>query len=213
MTRTAVAAAILALACAATAQAQPTEPKVGVTMGYPTSVGALWNVSERVALRPELSLIHTSDDGTSSLAGLFGSSGSSSSDLWTVGVGVSGLFYISKAESLRTYVSPRFAYTRTSISGTNTSTTAALPPIVIGGSTTTSTTSGASAIYFVSGSFGAQYSLGSRFAVFGELGLSFSDTETSTTSSSPSPSVSGIRSDASGKSIGLRSGAGVILFF
>jgi hypothetical protein len=34
---------------------------IGVTMGYPSSVGVLWHVTDGVALRPELSFVHTSN--------------------------------------------------------------------------------------------------------------------------------------------------------
>ena len=35
--------------------------KIGITMAYPASVGMLWRVSDKVAVRPELS---TSSNGT-----------------------------------------------------------------------------------------------------------------------------------------------------
>ena len=43
----------VALAVASEAQAQDT-PRVGLTMGYPATVGVIWNVADRFALRPEM---------------------------------------------------------------------------------------------------------------------------------------------------------------
>ena len=69
---------------------------------------------------------------------------------------------------------------------------------------------------FVSGSFGAQYALGRRFSVFGELGLGFSRTTTSPTPSSTSIAAGGSTSivgTSSSSTLGTRSGAGVVLYF
>ena len=38
--------------------------KVGLTMGYPSSVGVIWNVAGRVALRPEITLSRMSGDSS-----------------------------------------------------------------------------------------------------------------------------------------------------
>jgi hypothetical protein len=76
--------------------------QTGMTMGYPASVGLAWQPTDGFALRPELSFSTMSQD--SSLTGLRNTS--------TLGVGLSGLFYVSKRESLSAYVSPRFVYNR-----------------------------------------------------------------------------------------------------
>ncbi len=68
----------------------------------------------------------------------------------SLGTGVSVLFYSPLSDNLNTYVAPRFSYTRTS-----------------GDSTTTESTTD---MYSFGGMFGAHYSLGQRFAVFGEVG-------------------------------------------
>jgi opacity protein-like surface antigen len=105
---------------------------------------------------------------------------------------VSGLFYVSRNDNLRTYVSPRYTYSRGS---------------------STSTTSGIfgeleneleSSIHSITGSFGAQYALGSRFSAFGEVGLGY-------VRSTLSGSFSGVRSKSHGWS--TRTGAGFILYF
>src|SRR4051794_3734236 len=114
--RIAVVVAFAALACARPVRAQ--EPgQVGLVIGYPASVGVLWQVSDRFALRPELSLSQSSTDSTtSSPVGAF----AVSNDNWQASVGASALCYVGKWESLRTYVSPRFAYSRTQVTSSST---------------------------------------------------------------------------------------------
>src|SRR5438034_215792 len=104
--------------------------QAGLTMGYPASVGLVWQPSDGFALRPEFSFSRTSID--SSLTG--------SGDTSSLGVGLSGLFYVGRWESLSAYVSPRFTYNRLS---SESSGTVALPA-------TTKT-------YSFTGSFGSQY--------------------------------------------------------
>ena len=60
---------------------------------------------------------------------------------------------------------------------------------------------------FVSGSFGAQYALGRRFSVFGEIGAGYTHVVTS-------PTIGGILVTSSvNNTFSTRSGAGVILYF
>ena len=89
------------LTAASIASAQ--DKKVGLTMGYPSSFGVVWHVSEKVAIRPELSLAGSSAETTA--AGF-----SSESNSTAIGTGISALFYLNTADKLRTYVSPRFTY-------------------------------------------------------------------------------------------------------
>jgi hypothetical protein len=118
--------------------------QTGLTMGYPASVGMVWQASDGFALRPEFSFGTTSIDSSS--AGL--------RDTTSLGVGLSGLFYVGRWESLSTYVSPRFVYNRLSIGPS--------------GPSTESNT------YSLTGSFGTQYAMNRRFGVFGEVGLGYS---------------------------------------
>lgn len=132
----------------------------------------------RVAVRPEVSL---SVSGSSTSG-----PGSSDTDSWVFGTGVSVLFYMRKADNLSTYVAPRFTYTRNDLDS----------------GFTEADGSG----YMLAGLFGAQYSLGRRFGVFGEVGLGFSrQRSTSVTALTEFTTRS--------HSVSTRTGAGVILYF
>lgn len=182
-------------------------------MGYPSAIGVLWHIADRIAIRPETTFSSGSSDSSSSNPIVGTDTSSSPSDNWMVGVGVSALFYVTRADALRTYVTPRFAYSKT-----NTSTSTA-------GSSVSSTSDGWA--YTTSGSFGAQYSLGRHFGVFGELGVSYiasttrtSIVETITTvvgvgSGGPVTRTSSqtVRTELHVHSVSSRSGAGVIFYF
>jgi hypothetical protein len=202
-----------ALAAAGEARAQDT-PRVGITMGYPSAVGVIWQVADRVALRPDFTWAKVSTDSSASDPIILGSNGNtSSSDSWQTGFGLSALFFLSGTDALRTYVSPRFSYTQSNVS-TN-----------VGGSPLASGSDIWS--YVTSGSFGAQYTVARHFGVFGEVGLSYSSAttrtstvETVTTSIGISPggatvrtTTFTVRSDLHTHTLGTRSGAGVIFYF
>ena len=155
--------------------------QAGITMGYPASVGVLWHVSDRVAIRPECSFSWT--DGSS--AGII----ASSTQFWSFGTGVSALFYAPAHDNLRTYVSPRFTYTRSQ-----------------GDSDTSASTTTA---YSFAGMFGAQYALGRRFGIFGEVGVGYARQGGSTTTQF----LGQTRTESNGNTIGTRSGVGVVLYF
>jgi hypothetical protein len=95
-----------------------------------------------------------------------------SADSKGVSVGGSVLFYVSKWEQVRAYVSPRVLYGHITSESTG----------AVGVSLKNST-------YNVVGSFGAQYTPHKRFAVFGEVGLGYSHSESSTTTTLSIPSV------------------------
>jgi hypothetical protein len=71
-------------------------------------------------------------------------------------------------------------------------------------------TTATGSIYTGAGSLGAQYSLGTRFGVFGELGVAYSRLRPPNYQSP----ISGITvPEPKGSSFGLRGSTGVILFF
>jgi hypothetical protein len=209
MKRVLVFLAAISAAGATFAHAQD-QPRVGVTMGYPASVGVLWNVSERVALRPEITLSRSTGDSTG--ADIAGTAPISTSDSTGIGAGISGLIYVRRWDALRAYVSPRFSYARTSTSASTLS--------------NTSSSESKASSWQTSGSFGAQYSLGRHFGVFGEIGLGYATSTTTSTSTlttglttfingvaTTSSRVQLVTSSSHANTLSTRSGAGVIFYF
>lgn len=172
-------AVLLAVPGIASAQ----DKKVGLTMGYPSSIAVVWHLSDKVALRPELSLaggsVETSTSGFSF-----------DTDTNAIGTGISALFYLNTADKLRPYVSPRFTYTHST-------TEQDLSSI------TNSSTKGTSNSTGGQGSFGVQYYVSDRFAAFGELGVGFAHSE-STTGLTPTKGT--------GWTWGTRSAVGIVFY-
>jgi hypothetical protein len=199
---------LVLLAISTTARAQ--DAKVGLTMGYPSSVGVIWQVADRVAVRPEITFARTTGDSNAN--DLLGPSPLSTSDSTGVGTGISALFYVHRWDALRTYISPRFSYVRTSTSAST--------------SGNTSTSEATTSAYLTSASFGAQYALGRHFGLFGEVGLGYTATSTALSSTltigittsvngviTQSGRVQTIQSSSHSNGLSTRSGAGVIFFF
>src|SRR5690349_9144006 len=168
------------LGVAANVEAQD-RGQVGVTTGYPGVIGVQWHVADRIAVRPEVSFskADTSSDGLVD----------ATTDFWSVGTGVSVLFFSNVTDNLRTYVAPRFSFARTHGHGDITS------------STTDS--------YSWAGMFGAHYLLGQRFAIFGELGLGY----TRQSGSATTTVVTDVRTTNHGNTVATRTGVGVVLYF
>lgn len=184
MTRVAWTAALMLLvAGVGTANAQD-DRHFGLTMGYPTAVGVLWHLTDRIAIRPEVdfSRISTTTESTSTVTIPIDLSDEASAR--NVRTALSALIYLAPRDELRMYVVPRFAYS----------------------SSNTSQSGDSNSNYFVSGSFGAQHRVGSRFSVFGELGIEYSH-GTSRLSATP------ISITSRRNIVATRSAVGVILYF
>jgi hypothetical protein len=154
----------------------------GVTMGYPLSVGFVTHVSDRVALRPELQLSFASADTNTG----FDFVGTTSN---LVGAGISALIYIGEPDKLRTYVSPRYVFTRSEITiespfGTRSENINNSHSLIV--------------------SFGAQYALHERFSVFGEVGVA-STFDRRKSGQTP------IRAETT--TVSTRTGAGIVFYF
>jgi len=153
--------------------------KVGLTMGYPSSVGILFHVTDKIAIRPEFNFAQSSSDIETLIV-------DSESSSWAIGTGVSALFYLRAWDDTQLYVSPRFTYTHNSTSSEI-------------GSEASSNSWG------LMGSVGAQHKLGTRFAVFGEVGLGYSR--------STIGAGSLVVGEATASTLATRTGVGVILYF
>lgn len=182
--RCAVALGLL-LACAAGDAVAEDGRKTGLVINSGPSVGVIWHLSDRVAIRPDASFTTSELDIESS---------GSTVDTTSVNLGVSVLFTLRRWDDLSTYVSPRFSWVRTS--ATSLSTSGSQSNTI----ETTNTTIGGS------GSFGVDYRLGERFSLFGETGIGFNRQ----TADTDSPISLG---DTTARSVGLRGTLGLVFYF
>jgi hypothetical protein len=148
---------MLLMGAGGTAAAQ--DRGAGVTAGAPSMIGVIWHASDKIAIRPEITLSGGSSSTDSSTF-------DAESDRWSVGTRVSVLYYLHTYDRLRTYISPSFTYAYTS--STTNSVSATITGISVPSLKTTAHAVGGD------GSFGAQYRLADKFSVFGELGFGFS---------------------------------------
>lgn len=112
---------------------------------------------------------------------------------WAVGTGVSGLIYLKTDDPLRTYVAPRFTYQSQHLND---------PGFFTFASSTD--------VYSLSGLFGAQYLLGDRFIVFGEIGVRGAYSSARETVTGPTVSFS---DEPTGYTLGTTGGVGIVLLF
>lgn len=156
----------------------------GITLGHPGTIGVLWHVSDRVAVRPEFGFSYTSSEST------IGDEIAATSTGWTLVPGISAVVYLQRYERLRTYFSPRFTFAR------STNSFEADPSAPTAKSTNKS--------YSGVASFGTHYSFTEKLSLFAELGLGVTRT---TGSSALSPAKTGAYQWAT------RTGVGVVFYF
>jgi len=196
MIRPTIASLIIVLAASAAAEAQD-HGRFGIVVAYPGSIGAEWHVSERVALRPDFAFSFNGNESTNTISSPFAASSTSSGSGKSIGVGVSALFYVKRWDALRFFVSPRFGFVRATATTTNDNAFLGSGPPEVRNLNST---------YVTSGSVGAQYRLGQRFALFGEVGVAYSDVESST-------GFGGAVVETSGWSVASRAGVGAVIYF
>ena len=207
--------------------------KVGLVVGYPATVGVLWQVSDRLGLRGEgtfawassslddpatpasTSTFTTPDGAIVTIGSGAGIGAHQETHTVTGSLGVSALITLTKADLLRTYIAPRVAWAMSrSTTKIEYDLSRFLPPSFLPPPgftefqnqefTTKSTTPSYGA------SFGATTMLRDRFGVFGELGFAY-------TSTGSSPLLIGGSSESDttreSRTVSLRSGIGVTIFF
>jgi hypothetical protein len=114
--------------------------RVALVIAHPGQAGLLWHPGDRLALRWDVAYSHTSDERESG----------STSHLWSITTGLTGLRYLFRSDSLRGYLAPRLSFSRTTNQSQVTS-------VTYGGDL----------------SFGLQYGFSRRFSAFGETGLGY----------------------------------------
>jgi hypothetical protein len=171
--------------------------QVGLVMGYPASAGLIWHATDWLAVRPEVSFFRLTSEASTS-------NPNEPAD-WQIETGLGALFYIVRDDPFRAYVSPRFSYQHDGrgFSGS------------LGSGAFVSSSESRSKAYEASGSFGAQYLLGTRFGIFAELGVGRVSTSVTTESRT---SVSGVPISVSRETrrthlLNLRTGVGAVLYF
>jgi len=123
------------------------------------SVGVLWQFAHRFAVRPDFTYSYKYSQYNNLSYGNPGFDYTQHTTTTTTGLGISGPISIYSKDNLRLYVSPRFAFYRTSISSG------------VSGSFHSSSESSSWGPYSARLSFGAQYALSHRFAVYGDSGI------------------------------------------
>ncbi len=168
---------------------------VGVTMGYPAAIGVVWQATDALALRPDVSITWTSSESVNTVslfAGATPVSTTSTVDAVNTGVGLSALVTVHRADRFRVYLVPRVAYVRSTVD----------LDAGLAGAAVDTTTNG----WLASGGVGAQVAVHDHLAIFGEAGGQYSwqrGTSSLTTS----------RSEDTTRAAGLRSAVGVIVYF
>lgn len=124
--------------------------RIGLTLAYPASgvssglIGLIWQASDRLALRPEVSI-------SARIAG--DSTNSGANDSWSLGATLTVLCYVGRREGVAAYVGPRLSYSWAWSGGGGTDTR--------------------NAGYGVGVNGGLQYSLTKKIVLFGEVGLGY----------------------------------------
>jgi hypothetical protein len=129
----------------------------------------LWQVSNGVAVRPDISFSATRIDGV---------------DFWSYGPGLSGLFYVTEHDNLRSYVGPRLGY----LHGGNASVRESM--------------------YSAGAFYGIQYAVVRRLGVFGEAGVTYNETRSSVVAFGQTPTPR-----APTHSVAVGSGVGLVYYF
>jgi len=171
-------AALAAFPCQAAAQSG----QLGLSIGFPASVGVLWQPSALVGIRPEFTIELFNAESTS--VSRLGTA-RFSTDTRLIGVGLSVLFRVYRDENLTLYVSPRYVHR----SG-KTTVVQDIPANVFVPGDDDRDIEGHS----MSGSLGVRYGLGERFGVFGELGVDYTREDTTDPATESRIARTGIRS-------------------
>jgi hypothetical protein len=199
--RAGVLVAMLLLGAGVRTASAQTTGQVGLVMGYPGTAGVIWHATDWLAVRPEISFVGI----TTGTSGSRPSPSLEDSGTWRIRAGLAGLWYLVRDEPFRIYVSPRYSHEFDGRIGGSGLTGGGF------GSSSESTSNG----YEVSGALGAQYLIGTRFAIFAELGveseLNSATTELRTTLNGVVVSVS--RETRNTRITTLRNAVGAVLYF
>ena len=211
MRKSMVVVSLVAIALVGRDAAAQDTARVGVTMGYPTSLGLIWHVSNRVAVRPAVSFAHSTSETEQILGGVLGPiiSGNSRTELHTstIGVDLAALVYVGTWDNIRAYISPAYTFSHTSSEFESAVGPLLGSPLV----TLPVATSIKQSLdgHGFRGTVGVQFTPHRRFAVYGETGFEYRRSETN----DDGGLASLLGTSTTNHTIGSRSGVGVILYF
>jgi hypothetical protein len=173
------------------AAAKPEKGRIGIDAAFngTTLVGLTWHVGERLALRPAIAFLHSSDTSGLSSTPLptsftrdLSNDGSSSA----YEAQLSLLYFLRKAGGLRPYLGATYYHTHSSGDSTRTETVVSPttpPPTTVPEPLALPATEKYRADTDGGRAFlGLQHGFGERFRIFGEMGLSFAKRSTTSTS-------------------------------
>lgn len=121
--------------------------KAGLTMSSGSAIGVYIPLGDQVTIRPQIAFQRTTAE--------LPVGGSTTATTWSPGVSL--LLTLKTWDSTRLYVSPQYVYSR--------------------GNAESNGSESKGTAHSVTGIIGAQHTLGSRFAVFGEVGMGWSKAE------------------------------------
>lgn len=174
---------LMPIAFASSAAQSPDRPRIGLVLG--SSVGVIWHVSDRFALRPSVA----ASKWSSSTRSDGGSAHRSSS--WSYTAALDNLIYVQRREPISTYISMGISY-QTGRSRPNLN-----DQYVIG----------------VPASFGAQFSPHRRLSVWGEAGLALTLTRRTIHPTLIEGQSIGSSGKASSNEVSTRSSVGMVFYF
>lgn len=174
-----------------------TDRRIGVTLGHPVQVGVMWHVTDRVAVRPEVSFSAGSTETEIEFGGLPGSPRRTTTiegDLSSVAIDLNLLITVKSWDAVRVNLVPSYKYLRTTSTSIASFFVGGAPPTIAAEEST-------SHDHFGGGALGVQFTPHQRFGIFAEAGLQYTS------------SVRGLDGDFKLKALGTAGTIGVVLYF
>jgi len=154
-----LAAAVLTLGLASPLAAQ--DQPFGITVGYPVSVGALWQVRERVALRPEFTVGYSNEQDPEISLTARG---------WRFGVAGSAVLSIYRDKPRHLYAVPYYEFRQRNITMSQLMNYAPDPLEPLRGAQTTVEVNPRTNEHTIAGLIGVEFNMTDRSSVFAEAG-------------------------------------------
>lgn len=159
---TRVAAALLTVALASPAAGQ--DKPFGITFGYPASIGALWQVRERVALRPEFTIGYSNETDPDISLTAHG---------WRFGIATSAVLSLYRDKPRHLYAVPYYEFRRRNAAFSQSMSYAPDPLEPQRSELTTLEVNTRTNDHTIAGLIGIAFDVSDRSAVFAEVGPAY----------------------------------------